>query len=84
MRMRDPGWKQFGSGIRIEKSRMRDPGLTSRIRNTDWVYFHEWKLNLHFEADLTDNFRNCSKSNKTKIEHGTGKAVAGFQYGFSA
>jgi hypothetical protein len=26
MRIRDPGWKQFGSGIRDGKSRIRDPG----------------------------------------------------------
>jgi hypothetical protein len=42
MRIRDPGWRQFGSGIRdgkksdprsgMEKSRIRDP---SRIRHTD-------------------------------------------------
>jgi hypothetical protein len=30
----DPGWEKFGSGM--EKSRIRDPGLTSRIHNT-WL-----------------------------------------------
>ena len=37
MRIRDPGWKQFGSGM--EKSRIRDPAPESgsgiRIRNPD-------------------------------------------------
>jgi hypothetical protein len=32
MRIRNPGWRQFGSGIRDGKK--LDPGYTSRIRNT--------------------------------------------------
>ncbi len=32
MQIRDPRWKKLGSGM--EKSRTRDPGKTSRIRNT--------------------------------------------------
>ena len=32
MQIRDPGWRQFGSGIRDGKK--SDPGKTSRIRNT--------------------------------------------------
>jgi hypothetical protein len=33
MRIQDPGWKQFGSGM--EKSRIRDPDLGSGIRIRD-------------------------------------------------
>jgi hypothetical protein len=42
MRIRDPGWRQFGSGIR--DGNKSDPGYTSRIRNTgfnadpDWLF----------------------------------------------
>jgi hypothetical protein len=32
MRIRDPGWRQFGSGIRDGKK--SDPGSSSRIRHT--------------------------------------------------
>jgi hypothetical protein len=34
MRIRDPGWRQFGSGIRIEKSRIRDkhPGSATLVK----------------------------------------------------
>ena len=35
MRIRDLGWKEFGSGM--EKIRIRDPGLTSRILNTAYT-----------------------------------------------
>jgi hypothetical protein len=34
----DPGWRQFGSGIRgfgIQDEKKSDPGSTSRIRNTE-------------------------------------------------
>jgi hypothetical protein len=48
IRILDPGWKKFGSwildgknldrGSWMEKIRIRDPGSTSRIRNTAGTY----------------------------------------------
>jgi hypothetical protein len=34
MRILDPGWKNSDPGSVMEKIRIRDPGKTSRIRNT--------------------------------------------------
>jgi hypothetical protein len=35
MRIRNPGWKKFGSGIRDGKKSDLGSGKTSRIRNTE-------------------------------------------------
>jgi hypothetical protein len=57
MRIRDPGWRQFGSGIRDGDSsdpgsgnwdrKKSDPVSTSRIRNTVKI------TAIHADADLT-------------------------------
>jgi hypothetical protein len=49
-RIRDPGWKKVGSGI-------RDPGETSRIRNTDCLHDpFNWTPKWHIERKQNNAF----------------------------
>jgi hypothetical protein len=57
MRIRDPGWRQFGSGIWDGKK--SDPGSGSRIRNTEFNHTNGFLL---FAGWLTSRSAGCTVS----------------------
>ncbi len=50
MQIRDPGWKQFGSGILDEKSRIREPGSGINIPDPQYCLWECEKRQWGFES----------------------------------
>ncbi len=69
MRIRDGDSSDPGSGI--EKSRIRDPGQTSWIRNTvaSYASFHTGEICASSIPHVYFKFQYCTSQQKTEIEY---------------